>query len=106
MLVKHPQLFFLGQREYEVSFQGEQNLHVLTINAFARAVRETSSSNPSYMPFDSTGSLANVTDPRAVWITGINIHDDNLNVIARTNFAQPILKRSGDKFLFKFKLDF
>ena len=106
VLVKHPQLFFLGQREYEVSFQGEQNLHVLTINAFARAVRETSSSNPSYMPFDSTGSLANVTDPRAVWITGINIHDDNLNVIARTNFAQPILKRSGDKFLFKFKLDF
>lgn len=106
IILKHPQLFFVGEQQFEVSFQGEQNLHVLTINTFARAMSQTSSSNPSFMPFDSTNGNANITDDKAVWITGINIHDDNLNVIARTNFAQPILKRSGDKFLFKFKLDF
>ena len=41
-----------------------------------------------------------------VAISGINFHDDNLNVIMRTKFAQPVNKRSSDKILFRTKLDF
>ena len=35
----------------------------------------------------------------------MNWHDDNLNIIAKTVFAQPIVKRSGEKFLIKSRLD-
>jgi hypothetical protein len=110
LILKHPQLFFFGENQYEISFQGEQNIHVLTINAFAKALTQTSSSSPAFDPTiqlrDINEDLANEPDQKFVYITGINIHDDNLNVIARTNIAQPIVKKSGDKFLFKVKLDF
>lgn len=105
VLLKHPQLFFVGEREYDIYLQGEQNIHVLTINAFARAMNQTTSSNPSFRPFNSADENANTTDHKKVWINEILLHDDSLNVIARTKIAQPILKRSGDKFLFKIKLD-
>lgn len=109
IVIKHPQLFFFGENQFEISFKGEQNIHVLTINSFAKALTQTSSSSPAFIPLSAADigeDLANNQDERIVFITGINIHDENLNVIARTNLAQPIVKRSGDKFLFKVKLDF
>jgi len=105
VVLKHPHLYFFGENNFQVSLEGEQNIHVLTINAFARSMKEVTSSNPSYQPF-VINDLANETDEKGVWITSINVHDENLNIIARTNLAQPILKKSGDKFLFKIKLDF
>lgn len=105
IVIKHPNLFFFGETEFEVSFKGEQNLHILTINAFAKSMRETISSSPSYQPF-VINDLANSQDDKATWITGVLIMDDNLNVIMRTNLAQPLLKKSGEKFLFKVKMDF
>jgi len=105
VVIKHPNLYFFGETEFEISFNGDQNLHILTINAFAKSLRETTSSNPSYQPF-TINDLANDTDTKATWITGILIMDEDLNVVARTNLAQPILKKSSEKFLFKVKLDY
>lgn len=104
VIVKSPQLTFFGKNEFEIQFQGVQDIHVMTINAFARSLQLISSSNTSYTT-QSIDTNANNTDPRYVYITSLLIHDDNLNVIARTNVAQPVLKYSSDKFLFKFKMD-
>jgi hypothetical protein len=71
----------------------------------ARPAMVTSSSNPTYLPV-SASTNANDTDQRFVYITGIYLHDDNLNVIMKTQFAQPIVKRTGDKLMFKVKMDF
>lgn len=105
ILIKYPQLFFTGLNQFELQFEGMQNIHVLTINAFARSGRETTSINPTYQQY-ALNDNANNNDPRFVYITGINVHDDNLNVIMRTRLAQPIAKKSGEKFLFKLKLDY
>jgi len=104
VVIKSPQLYFFGEENFELEFKGEQNIHVYTVNAFARAMTQTSSSNPSYVPIQD--DLANEPDTKAVYITDINIHDENLNVISRSRLAQPVLKRSGDKILFKIKLDY
>ena len=45
-------------------------------------------------------------DEDFVYVTGINLHDNNLNIIAKANFAQPIVKRPSEKFLFRIKIDF
>jgi hypothetical protein len=45
------------------------------------------------------------TDP-FVYISGLNFHDENMNVVAKARLAQPIIKREGDKILFKVALDF
>ena len=94
--------YYRSSRESDIF---TQDIHTLTINTFARPMQQVSSSNTSFTS-QSIDNLANNTDERYVYITGINIHDDNLNVIARTNIAQPIVKYSSDKILFKFKMDF
>jgi hypothetical protein len=103
--LKHPSLFFFGTDQFQLSFKGKQNTHILTYNLFKRPLTAVSSSNPNYLPV-SASTDANDTDKRFVYITGINLHDDNLNVITRTSLAQPIVARTGEKFLFKVRMDF
>lgn len=110
VLIKNPQLYFFGENQYEIEFDGIQNIHVMSIDAFARPMQLISSSNPSYYNTGSVdnfiGDNASNTDEKYVIISSVNIHDENLNVIARTNVAQPVLKRSSDKMKFVIKLDF
>ena len=49
---------------------------------------------------------ANDFDSKFTYIDGINLHDDNLNVIMRAKLAQPVKKRNSDEILFKIKEDF
>jgi len=64
-----------------------------------------SSSNPAYLPVSSSLDF-NDTDPQFVYITGVQIHDENLNVVMRANLAQPLKKRNSDEYLIKLKVDF
>jgi len=88
-----------------MSFKGEQNLHVLRLETLAPQNYLNSSSNPSFMPVAST-ARPNEPDPNFVYITGINYHDDNLNVVMKTQLAQPMMKRHSEKLLFRVKFDF
>lgn len=106
VIIKYPQLYFFGLTEFELEFKGVQNIHVMTVNAFARPMQLISSSNPSYRTGSLDDDLANEYDSNYVFLTHVNLHDDNLNVISRTAIAQPMVKRSGDKFLFKIKMDY
>ena len=46
--IKSPHLYFFGQHQYEMSFKGEQNIHVLRIESIAPLNHLNSSSNPSF----------------------------------------------------------
>jgi len=94
-----------GKDQFEVSFKGEQEIHVMKVDIVAPSGMINSSSNPNYL-VTSASLDANDQDMPFVSITGINFHDDNLNVIMRTQFAQPVIKRDSDKILFRTKLDF
>lgn len=104
VMLKAPQLFFFGENEWEMSFQGHQNIHVLKFNLVRPPLTSVSSSNPAYLPI-SASNLANDTDERFVWLSSIYLHDDNLNVISKTNLAQNVMMRTGDKMMFKVKID-
>lgn len=103
--IKSPHLYFFGEKQYEMSFKGEQNLHVLRLETLAPTNHLNSSSNPSYVQVPST-NRPNEPDSDFVYITGINFHDDNLNVVMKTQLAQPIMKRHSEKIMFKVKYDF
>lgn len=132
--IKSPNIPFFGKDQFEIEFQGEQNIHMMRIHALARAGQINSSSNSSVATNDfpvygihrpdvlstspgfdrvrtvagteiSASLNANETDESFVYITGLNFHDENLNVIMKTKFAQPVIKRNSDKILFKIKLD-
>jgi hypothetical protein len=103
--IKSPHLYFIGKEGYEISFRGEQNVHVMTIDVRAPANQLNSSSNPNFVKVPPS-PFPNDPEKEFVYITGLNMHDDNLNVIMKTQLAQPIVKRHGDKLLFKIKVDY
>ena len=104
-IVKSPHIAHFGKDYFDCDFAGMQNVHIMTVNAFAPASQVNSSSNPGYLPLSATLN-ANDNAPEFTYITSINLHDENLNVIMRANLAQPVLKRWVDEYLFKVKMDF
>jgi hypothetical protein len=103
-VVKSPLIFMFGKEQFEISMRGERPVHVMEIAVPCPAGQINSSSNPSFMSLVASdnpdeGSVGPVI------ITGINLHDDNLNVVARATLAQPIIKRSEDRYLFRIKMD-
>ena len=104
-IIKSPHIAHFGKDYFEIDFKGTQAIHVATTNVYAGEGLINSSSNPAYLPLSATLN-ANDTAPEFVYITSINLHDDNMNVIARANLAQPILKRFVEGFNFKIKMDY
>ena len=105
ILIKSPHLALFGKDQFEMSFRGEQNIHVMAVNIPCRPGLINSSSNPGFKVL-SASLNANDTDSEFVYITGINLHDDNMNVIMKVNLAQPVVKRDSDDMLFRAKIDF
>ena len=79
-------------------------MHVMRLDVIAPSNQLISSSNPSFRNVPATNN-PNEYDSNFVYITGINFHDDNLNVVMKTQLAQPIVKRHSDKIAFKVKYD-
>lgn len=104
-LIKAPELSFFGENGFKTEFSGSQNIHILRAYTPAPAGLINSSSNVSYIPVSSSLNPSD-SSQEFVQITGINFHDDNLNVIMKASFAQPILKRDIDSFITKIRFDF
>ena len=105
VLVKSPHMPYFGKNKYKIEFKGEQSTHVTTVHVPCPEELFMSSSNPTYKLL--TGSLdeGDKNNP-FVYITGVNIHDDNLNVIMKCKLAQPVKKRKTDSYLFRLKQDY
>jgi hypothetical protein len=106
ILLKNPSLYFFGKNQFECSFTGERNVHVMKADLYANPLELVSSSNPGWTPSLSASSNLYDPDKRYVYITDLYLHDDNLNVIARSKLAQPVLKRTSEKLVFHVKMDF
>ena len=104
-IILSPHLKDFGELEWDMTFSGDRNVHVLEIMIPCPAGMVNSSSNPTFTPIPPT-DYALETSKEFVYITGLNFHDDNLNVIARTNLAQPAVKRDEDHYMFRVKIDF
>jgi hypothetical protein len=104
-ILKSPHLFYYGKDLLDVKFKGEQNIHTMILNVPAYHEMFTSSSNPTFTSI-SPSSGANNEDLSTLYITTVNIHDDNLNIIMKANFSQPIFKTEEDEFIIRLKEDF
>ena len=104
-VIKTPNIPLFGQDQFEINFTGIHNVHTYEVNVILSPNLFTSSSNPSFLggkPDDYASSI----DENYVAFSSIMLHDDNLNVITRSNLAQPIIKKLGDKYLIRIKIDY
>jgi hypothetical protein len=107
VLIKNPHLYFFGHKDdWEMSFKGEQNVYTLKIEAIANQSSLNYSRNKTFDESLSPSALPDDEDDDFVFISNINFHDKDLNVIAKTQLAQPFLKKTGDSVLFKVQMDF
>jgi hypothetical protein len=104
-VVKSPNLPLFGKDQFKIDLKGVQNIHILEINIPCSAGSINSSSNPAFKALKPS-DYADTVEKDFVYVTGLNFHDENLNIIARTNLAQPLIKRDKDKYKFRVKLDF
>lgn len=109
ILIKYPQLYWFGENQFEIEFEGEQTVHVMSLRASVGSGMATESTNTSWTREGSQELYAKranrPTGESMTYVTTVNIHDENLNVIARANLAQPVPKRSQDKMTFVVKID-
>lgn len=107
VLIKHPSLYHFGKNGFETRFRGERNIHTVKYNMYANPLQLISSSNTSWSPDLAVDNNPGMNlDERYVYITDVYIHDENLNVVARTKFSQCCLKRASDKLKFRIGMDF
>ena len=76
---------------------------ILNVPAFKEMF--TSSSNPTFTVIPPSNN-ANDEELSTLYITTVNIHDDNFNIIMKANLAQPIFKTEEDEFIIRLKEDF
>lgn len=105
VIVKSPHLMYLNKNETNISLKGEQNIHTMILNIPAYKSLFNSSSNPTFKDNPPTNNV-NDEDLSTVYVTSVNIHDDNFNIIMKANFAQPITKTEADEFIIRLKEDF
>lgn len=105
IVIKNPSLNDFGNLGFQISLTGERKIFTKKVLVIAGAGQQTSSSNPSYADLPPSLNANEISD-RFVYITNINLHDDNLNIVARANLAQPIVKRPEEKIAFRLRKDF
>ncbi|NDG62465.1 MAG: hypothetical protein EBY29_03230 [Planctomycetes bacterium] len=107
-LIAEGNLYFFGKNQYDVSFKGVKNIYTQKYEIIAGAGHLNSSSNVTYNAnYPHLSASADVMDNDAfIYISGINFHDENMNVVGKAKLAQPVIKREKDKILFKVTFDF
>ena len=105
VIIKTPNLPFFGKDSFSAKFQGDRKVYVLEINIPAERSTADISTNPAFKPLKPT-DYSNELSDRFCYLTGVQLHDDNLNVIMRVNLAQPVVKRVDDRLVVRARLDF
>lgn len=104
-VIKTPHLPFFCKDKTDIKLKGDQNIHTMILNIPCDKDLFNSSSNKTYIDVPPTKHYSD-SELSTVYITSVNIHDDNFNIIMRANFSQPIPKTEEDEFVIRLKQDF
>ena len=104
-VVKTPLIPRFGVDKFRIDLTGQQNLHVLRMDIPAERAQMNISGNPTFKALKPTDQPAD-KESQFCYITNVNLHDENLNIIGKTTFSQAIIKRDNDRFVVRVKLDF
>jgi hypothetical protein len=105
ILVKTPHLPYFCKDKTDITLKGEQNIHTMILNIPCEKGMFNSSSNPTFDKITPSNNV-NDKDLQTLFVTNVNIHDDNFNIIMKANFSQPIIKTEEDEFVIRLKQDF
>lgn len=104
--INHPGLYNFGFSNFKISFESSTNIYTHELNIPAYSGQFNVSNNSSYIEDLRLDNSSFNLDEDFVYITDINIHDENLNVLAKARLARPFGKKNSDNVLFRLKMDY
>lgn len=104
--LNRPELSYFGETDFECSFNSNFSMFVNEINIPAESSMINHSSNDTYDEDLRHDTSSFNSEDSFVYITDINLHDENLNVVARAKLARPAPKKDSDNILFRLKMDY
>ena len=106
LAIHHPSLYTFGKNDFDIDFVCEGSMFVHETNIPIRQGMLNVSNNPTYNRDLRLDESAFNSDEPFVYITDINIHDENLNIVAKAKMAHPIPKKNTDNLLIRLKMDY
>ena len=104
--ILHPSLENFAESGYQLRFKSSSKINVLELNLPAYSGKTNKSYNKSFIENLRLNESAFNSDEDFVYITDINLHDKNLNILAKAKIVKPYPKKSSDNVLFRLKMDF
>jgi len=104
--IHNTSLYSFGKTDFEVEFVSEGSMFVHETNIPIREGMLNVSHNTTYNKDFRIDESAFNSDEPFVFITDVNIHDENLNVVAKAKMAHPIPKKNTDNLLIRLKMDY
>ena len=104
--ILHPSLENFTENGYKITFKSSRKLNVLELNLPAYSGRTNKSYNSSKIKGLRLDESAFNSDEDFVYISDINLHDENLNIVAKAKIVKPFPKKDTDNVLFRLKMDF
>lgn len=104
--ILHPSLENFGETGFKLDFKASSSLNILELNLPAYAGKTNKTYNESSIKNLRLNESAFNSDEDFVYITDINLHDKNLNIVAKAKIVKPYPKKDSDNVLFRLKMDF
>jgi hypothetical protein len=104
--IHHTSLYTFGKSDFEFEFVSEGHMFVHETNIPIKQGMLNVSHNSTYNKELRLDESAFNSDELFVFITDVNIHDENLNIVAKAKMAHPIPKKNTDNLLIRLKMDY
>jgi len=105
-MLHHPSVWCLGKTNISIKAKSKTNTNIFELNLPAQSGETNQTKNKSKTDFLKLDASAFNSDESFVYITDIDLHDENLNVVASVKLAQPFAKKDSDNVLFRVKMDY
>ena len=104
--INRPELYYFGKNDFICEFESDFNMYVQEINIPISSGYFNMSNNPTYNEDLRVDESAFNSESSFVYVTDINLHDENLNIVAKAKLARPAPKKYEDNILFRLKMDY
>lgn len=105
-MLHHPSVWGLGKTNISIKATSRTSTNIFELNLPAQSGETNQTKNTSKIENLRLDESAFNSDEDFVYITDIDLHDENLNVVASVKLAQPFAKKDSDNVLFRIKMDY
>jgi hypothetical protein len=105
-MLHHPSVWSLGKSNISIKAKTKTSTNIFELNLPAQSGETNQTKNSSKIENIRLDESAFNSDEDFVYITDIDLHDENLNIVASVKLAQPFAKKDSDNVLFRIKMDY